>query len=346
MLNGVKQKLFFIALFLLGFPVSVLAHENYVLTKEQINAGMSDWSVNVFSTLKDPVNLRMGLGIGSLIALGLLLYYFFERSRRGIWLHQQLAKAEGFGHVVLRLALAASFLASAQTFSYLGPEISIFSLPLGSLIHYLLYILGFMLLFGLFSEIVGGISLVIIILATTVYKDYIFTYFNYYGEFFALIFFGSRVISLDRLLFGLNKIKQKYKHWEIAIIRVTYGISIAYPAISIKLLHPGIIITIVHQYHLDQFHWLFPHDPLLVSLGAGLLQVLLGIFLVVGFETRLSTFATFVLMLMSVLFFKEAVWPHYILLALAFYLIINNGGELSLDHKIMEKAKLQFNQQA
>ncbi len=318
----------------LFFPKVSYAHENYVLTKEQINGGVKDFSINVFSTLSNPGNLKIALlvGLGSFVVI--VLYFFFQHSRSGIWLDGQLNKLEGAGHVVLRLALAASFIFSAHTLSYLGPEISVFSLPGGTIIRLLLYILGFALILGIFTELVSIISLGILLLATYVYKDYMLTYFNYFGEFIALIIFGSRIFSLDRLFFGVSKLQQKYKKYEIAIIRTTYGISILYPAISIKLLHPIIIVDIVNQYNLTQFHWLFPRDPVLISLGSGLAQVAVGIAIIAGFQTRLNSLVTFSLMILSVIFFKEAVWPHYILLALALYLVINNGGEFSLDAKI------------
>jgi uncharacterized membrane protein YphA (DoxX/SURF4 family) len=337
-MKALKQKSILI-LFLLFAPFWAWAHENYVLPGDQINRGMRDWSINVLSALKDPVNLRLSLVIGLLIGFGIILFYFFQKSNFGLWLDTKLEKLQPFGHVVLRVALAVSFLASAATSAFLGPEISIFSLPLGSVIRILLFVLGIMLALGVYSEVVGAVSLVIITLATFVWRDYIFTYFNYFGEFLALIFFGSRIFSVDRIMFGLKKLQNNLKKYEVALIRITYGISVLYPAITIKLLHPIIIIQIVNQYHLNQFHWLFPHDPLLISLGAGLTQVLVGTFLILGFETRLSTFITFVLMVLSVIFFQESVWPHVILLALALYLMITGGGEWSLDHKLMRRSR-------
>src|SRR5258708_9555028 len=100
-----------------------------------------------------------------------------------------------------------------------------------------------------------------------------------------------------------------------------------YPAITYKLLHPEVIIDIATRYNLMQFPWLFPRDPLLIALGSGMAQVVVGFFLILGFQTRLNTLITFCLMFMSVIFFKEAVWPHIVLLALALYLFINNGGD-------------------
>ncbi len=320
-------------------PAFTFAHENYVLPQSQIYTGMHDWSINVFDALKNAENVRIALAVALGSAIAIILYFFFQKSEIGREFDAKIKKLEPFGHVLLRVALGASFIASAMTYSYLGPELHISTIPPGMILRPIVFALGVLMLIGLFDEIVGALALLTIISATLVYKDYMLTYFNYYGEFLALMFFGSHVLSLDRVIWGKKKISAKLKNLEIAIIRVTYGISILYPAISIKLLHPKIIIDIINQYHINKFHWLFPHDPLLIALGTGFAQVAVGICLIFGFETRLNTFVTFTLMLMSVLFFREAVWPHYILLALALYLIINNGGDYSIDHYILNKFK-------
>lgn len=337
MKNKNKLLLAVAPLFTLLSPLMVSAHENYVLTKAQINADMAYKGLNVFSSLKDWGNLQVALavGIGSLIAM--ILYFLFQQSRAGQVFDQTLKKAEGFGHVVLRFALGASFIFSAYTNSYLGPEISLQTLPIAAIIKPALYILGALMILGLWSEIVGAASLIILLMATWVYKDYMLTYFNYLGEFIALLLYGSRIFSLDKIIYKTKEWSEKYKDYELALIRITYGISIMYPAIIYKLLHPEVIIDIVNRYHINQFHWLFPHDPLLIALGTGMAQVAVGICLILGFETRVNTFITFSLMALSVLFFKETVWPHFILLALALYLLINNGGNFSLDHYLLTK---------
>lgn len=328
---------FLITLFL---PQRTFAHENYVLTQQQINQGMQDNSIYVLDALNNPANVA----IGSLVAVGTLvlivIYFLFQKSKPGIILDENLKKLEPFGVFILRIALGASFLYSAFTNSYLGPEISTSSLILGNVIHYSLYILGALLILGLFNNLTGFLSLIIIILATLTYKYYMMTYFNYFGEFIALMFFGTRFIAFDKFLPDLiGKLTASIKKFEIPIIRITYGVSILYPAISIKILHPTIIIQIAKQYHLNQIHWLFPQDPLLISLGTGLTQIAVGLFIIVGFETRMASFITFLLYLMSILYFKEEVWPHYILLALALYLVINNGGKYTFDSLFVKKWK-------
>ncbi len=318
-------------------PVKGFAHENYVLTKDQIDVGMRDWSINVWSALKNPENLKIGLwvALGSLLVF--ILYFIFSYSKIGLAFDKKMQGFEPAGHVVLRVVLGISFIASAYFNSFLGPEIPLSSIPLGSTLRYALFILGVLLALGIFTEIVGALGLVILLMAAFVYKDYMLTYFNYFGEFIAFIFFGSRIFSVDKFISGAKLLALKYRDWEIALVRVAYGISVMYPAIVIKILHPVIIVEIVKQYRLTDIRWLFPQDPLLISLGAGLTQIAVGIFIILGFETRLNSFVTFILYVMSILYFKEAVWPHYILLALALYLVLNNGGKFTLDEWLKKK---------
>ncbi len=315
-------------------PVTAAAHENYVLTKAQIKADVNFQGPGVLSAILQAGNLSVALSVGFISSLVVVLYFFFQHSDLGQKFDGRLKKLEGLGHVVLRTALAASLIFSAYANSFLGPEIPLTSLPLAFILKPALYVLGLLMLLGLWSEMAGAASLAILLLATWVYKDYMLTYFNYLGEFLALIWFGSRTFSLDQLLYKAKAWAGRRHDLELALIRITYGISIMYPAITFKLLHPEVIVDIVNRYHLTQFHWLFPHDPLLIALGSGLAQVVVGLCLIFGFETRLNTLVTFVLMSLSVAYFKEAVWPHYVLLALALYLMINNGGNWSLDYYI------------
>lgn len=318
-------------------PAITSAHENYVLTKSQIDAGMQDWSLNVWSALDKPGNLKTGLGValGALIAFAAYLFFYF--SRIGLALDKKLQGLEPVGHAILRITLAASFIASAYFNSFLGPEIPLSSLPAGAVLRYALFALGIMLALGIFTEIVGIAGLAMLVITTFVYKDYMLTYFNYFGEFVAFIFFGSRIFSLDKLISGIKSFTEKYRDWEVALIRVTYGISVLYPAITIKILHPIIMVEIAETYHLADIHWLFPPDPLLISLGTGLTQIAVGLLIIFGLGTRLSSFVTFMLYILSIIYFKEAVWPHYILLALALYLVINDGGKFTIDEWLKKK---------
>jgi uncharacterized membrane protein YphA (DoxX/SURF4 family) len=331
-----KRSWFYLFGLLTFLPHIVSAHEQYVLTSPQINADIAATGPSSWSALNDPVNFRIALCVflGSLILF--IIYFLFDHSKAGRRFESFTNRWEPWGHVILRIALAGSLIASAYFDSFLGPEIPIVSLPFAFIIKPALYVLGFMLIIGFWSEVAALLSLVILFIATYVYKDYMLSYINYLGEFVALIFVGSRIFSIDRVFYHRKFWVEHYQKYEVALIRITYGISVIYPAIVYKLMHPEVIVDIVTRYNLTQFHWLFPADPLLIALGTGIAQVVVGTCIILGFETRLNALITFTLMVLSVLFFKEAVWPHYILLALALYLMINNGGEWSLDHYFEE----------
>ena len=326
-----RKWLFLSALTACVVPVIAFAHENYVLPKAEIASGMADWSINVWSSLQTPGNLLVALKFGFGFLVLLIAYFMFQNSTWGDAFDAWLRRGEAFGDSILRIVLGISLIFSAHLHSFLGPELPLNSIPGGNYWAVIMYILGILLVTGLFSRIAGAGTMLIMIVAALVYKDYMLTYFNYFGEFLTLILFGSYIFSLDKL-FALKKtVSEKIRNWEALIIRTTYGISILYPAITIKLLHPIIIVWIDQQYHLSSIHWMFPSDPVLIALGTGLTQIAVGLALMFGFETRLNAAITFVLYVMSILFFKEVVWPHYILLALALYLVINNGGDWTLD---------------
>ncbi len=327
------KKIFgFISVTVVGFvPFLASAHENYVLPAGDIERGMQDWSINVWTALTTPGNLFPAIKFGGGLVVAYVLYFFFQRTALYARLDAWLRKGEDGAGSMVRIVLGISLVYSAYSHVFLGPEIPLSSIWGGEYLQIVLYILGIMLVCGLWSRIAGFGAMIIMILTTIAYRDYMVTYFNYFGEFAALALFGSYVFSIDRLFDKKKVVMEKIKQWEAVILRVTYGVAILYPAITIKLLHPSIMIEIVNQYHLNSIHWLFPQDPLLISLGTGLTQIVIGLAIIIGFETRLSSVITFVLYVLSILYFKEVVWPHYILLALSAYLFVGNGGDWTID---------------
>lgn len=313
------------------FSSSAFAHEQYVLTQHQFGKDMQDTNLQVFSALSSPENALIALKVGIGITILFILTFFFQHSRWGRKLGEFLDSFDSLGHLFLRVALAVSLFASAYFSSFMGPEIPLSSLPFSFLLLPFLYATGILLLFGLFTRIAATIGLGILLLTTYVYGEYVITYLNYFGEYIALIIFGSYAFSLDNKFFGISTLVKKYQNLELFLIRVTYGISVMYPAVTIKFLHPAVIVDIATRYKLAEIHWLFPSDPLLISLGTGIAQVLVGAMIIIGFQTRLASLITFFLYGLSILYFKEAVWPHYILLSLALYLVVNNGGKWTLD---------------
>src|SRR6185369_13157412 len=110
----ILQSVLFLPLAFL-LPKIASAHENYVLTKDQIAAGMSDFSINILTALKSPGNVRVALAVGLFSTLGVIIYFLFFISEAGQKMDIFLRKLEPLGHVIVRMALGVSLIFSAYT---------------------------------------------------------------------------------------------------------------------------------------------------------------------------------------------------------------------------------------
>lgn len=329
----------------LVFPSLAFAHEAYVLSPEQFHQGLTESGTNPFAALRNPDNLRIFLTISGVIVALLVLNFLFRHSKPGRALNEGLGKLSRFGPVVVRLAIGVSFLFSALSWSFLGPEIPLQSLMFPEILRIGLFISSILIVTGLFAELAALIAFIVFGFAVLAHGFYLMTYLNYLGELVVLLFFGSRYLSLDRIIFGLKKYFMKLQKYETAIIRVCYGIGFTFTAISVKFLHPQLTSTVVIEYNLTRFHWLFPQDPLLVVFGAGLAELIIGIFIIFGFELRLTVFITLIYLTLSLIYFRELVWPHLILYGISIDLMVDKE-RFTLDHffdriKILRRMRLK-----
>lgn len=320
--------------FFSGICSQASAHEIYVLSSHKFAQGLHAPTVNTWKSLTNPANLQLTviLVIVTLVVLAGLFY--FRYTKLGLNINKQLKKLTHVGFFVIRIALAASFLYAGATNSIFGPELSLHTLPLHSLLPLVEYLIGFLFLFGLFTEFAAILALILYFLAVLTHGVYMLTYLNYLGEIIALILFGSRFLSLDRFLFGKLQRFSKLREYENTIIRICYGAALLYAAIYVKIIHSQIPLDVVTQYHLNHINWLFPSDPVLIVLGAAIVEVVVAVFIIIGFTTRFTNIILMFYLTLSILFFKEAVWPHYMLYGISFSLLFTGGGTLSVDEAL------------
>lgn len=325
---------------LAGFlPVQVFAHEAYVLSKAQFENGLHTSGPNVFNALRSSSNLRVFFLISIVIFAVLVVNFLFSRTRIAKEISNKLEKLSRFGPLLVRLAISASFFFSALSNSFLGPEIPLDTMPYGLMLRAGLFLISFLILLGFFTELAGLVALISFTIAATVYHWYLASYLNYFGEIIVLILFGTREQwSVDRWMFGKLRRFFTIKLYEIDIVRAFYGLALMFVAVDVKLLHPNLTMLVVNQYHLTQFHWLFPHDPLLVTLGAALAELTIGLFILLGFQLRLTVLITLFYITLSLFFFREMVWPHFLLYGISFNLLITPQ-KLSLDNWLAKKFK-------
>ncbi len=312
-------------------PSLAFAHEAYVLTRSQFAAGLADHSLNAWSSLSDPGNVALTIKIAVAITIAMVLAFLVRHSAWGRRTDAKLKSYSHVAHLITRVALAGSFFFAGLTFSILGPELPLNTIPLGTVVQLGLMISSVLLLIGLLTPIAAAIGLLSIGLAASTYGAYIFTYLNYVAELFVLLVLGAQHFSVDRWLKWFTPWWKKLIPYEATIVRVGYGLALMYAAVNVKLLHPMLTVMVVRQYNLTQFHWLFPPDPLLITLGAAITEFMIGFLIAIGLQVRFVTIVTLFYITLSLAFFREAVWPHFLLYGIGLALLIHGGGKLTLD---------------
>lgn len=321
-------------LFFTGIFSQASAHEIYVLSNQKFAQGLHAPTIDTWKDLSNPANAQFTAIIVVITLVVLAAFFYLRYTQLGLTINKQLKKLVHCGLFVIRIALAASFFYAGATNSIFGPELALHTLPLHTFLPFVEYSIGFLFLFGLFTEFAALLALILYFLAVLNHGMYMLTYLNYLGEIIALILFGSRFLSFDRLLFGRLQRFSKLKAYESTIIRVCYGAALLYAAIYIKIIHSQIPLDVVTQYHLNHITWLFPSDPFLIVLGAAIVEVVIAVFIIVGFSTRLTNIVLMFYLTLSILFFKEAVWPHYMLYGISLSLLFTGGGALSVDEAL------------
>lgn len=324
---------------LFGNPQITYAHEAYVLPQYQFSRGLQTFSAHPLAPLLDTSHLQISLIITIGAALTYTLCIVWATTPYAALLDRYIKKAAVIGPLVIRIAIASSFYFSAQGNELLGPELSLLIFPYHAILRFLLYLTALMILFGVFTEIAAAIGIFLYICAIHFYGGYMMTYTNYLGELLVLFLFGSRFLSFDLLSFGKKlffKGLEKYKDLEIPIVRILYGIALIYAGYTIKFLHQDLSIAVYNQYHLQNF---FHASAAFIAAGAGLSEILIGLFILIGFAQRLTILLSVIFITLSLMYFQELLWPHAILFGISFSLFINSADQFTIDRYLIPWAR-------
>jgi len=324
-----------------GFILSVVfffvyktleAHEAYVLPHDTFWSVLNGPFNNLaFQAFKNSHNIYTALIIASSVLVLLALNFLFRQTNLGQKVHRFFESFAHFGPQFVRISIALALFFSALSYSFLGPELGIDALPYASLMRVALFAVSIMIALGLFTEIAAFMGLVVFASGFYYFGSYFITYSNYLGELIVLLLFGMRVFSVDKYIFGRLGHLQSFEKYETLIVRVLYGVALIYAGITVKLLHPELTIEVINDWNLTQFHWLFPSDPLLVTFGAGVVETIIGLFIIFGFEMRLTILISLFYITLSLAYFRELVWPHLLLYGISFNLLVQPE-TFTLDH--------------
>lgn len=327
------------SLFFISSAQFVFAHEAYVLTHNEFQQGLMIFATNPFASLFDPKYIHMSALITLCIIAVYFLNFLWAATDTAATLDGIIKKAHVIGPLIIRAAISASFFYAAFANAVLGPELSLVSLPGGAIIRFLLFVLAVMIFLGFFTEFAAATGLLIFFYMTYFSQGYMMTYANYFGELLVLFLFGSRFFSLDLLFFGkrtLFSFLEKYRSLEIPIVRILYGIALIYAGYTIKFVHEILSIEVYNQYHLVNFF----HAPAdFIAAGAGLSEIVIGTFILLGFAQRITTLISLIFITLSILYFREMLWPHFMLYGISFSIIINSADKFTLDRYIIPLVK-------
>lgn len=324
----------------LSLAKKALAHEAYVIPDKDFWGTLASApSPNAIEALQNPHNLNIALSVFWGIVALILLNFLFRFTSLGQAVHRAVERLSPLGPFFVRAAIAASFFYSARTMSFLGPELPIASMPFAETLRWGLYVSGTLIAVGLFTELAALIGLIMFTVSLFTFGSYMATYLNYAGELIVLLLFGMRRWSIDSWFLGPLKRFISWEKYETTIVRIGYGLALIYAAVAVKLTHPSLTESVVTRWNLTQFHWLFPSDPLLIALGAGLAELAIGIFILVGFEMRMTVLISLFYITLSLLYFKELVWPHLMLYGISLNLLVQPE-VFTIDHMLFRHHRL------
>jgi uncharacterized membrane protein YphA (DoxX/SURF4 family) len=312
-------------------PTHMYAHEAYVLTRQEFQRGLLSVAPNPVESLLDFSHWKISLLITIAIIINYGLIELWATTELEKKLDTFVRKAHIIGPLVIRLAISASFFYAAFANAILGPELSLNGVVGGEVIRFLLIFLSLMILVGLYTEVAALIGICIFLYMVSYYGDYMITYANYFGELVALFLFGSRFLSFDRLFFGKKLwigLLEKYKSFEISLVRILYGSALLYAGYTIKFQHEILTVWVYNEYHLNNF---FHASASYIASGAGLSEMLIGFLIFIGLGMRFTILISLVFITLSLLYFHELIWPHLMLYGISFSLLINSADILTVD---------------
>ncbi len=313
--------------------LALIAHEVYVLDEKTITAGQHDHAVNIWSALNNAHNLILFVICAILIATLFVFALYLKSKPLFKRIGKQIDKATIIAPDIIRIAFGASLLFSASHAALYGPELPLHSFVGGNFIQVLLWVSGTALIIGLWSRVWAVLMAFVWVYALILKGPYLLTYTNYFGEALAVILLPLQRMSLDFIITGKQKTAKIMAHadYSMPIARLLFGFSLAYTAVSVKFMDTALSLDVVNRYHLTRY---FPFDPLFVVLGAALIELAVSLLYMAGLLQRFTTIIFLIFMTLSLIFFKESVWPHYLLIALGIGISLHKPDKWAMDGRI------------
>ncbi len=333
-------------------PWVVSAHEVYVLSSSQINQALAMPSFNLWTEI---VSHLSQFGFWAFIGILLVFGIFWISTMR--FLERRLdpffLKIRPYATFIARLTIGLSFLAAAFYQAIYGPELPLVANfgPYAGPITLALVLIGLAIVVGFYARLAALIALVLYGILAYEHGSYMLTYVNYLGEIIVLLILGAHSLSLDRLFrrksagspvsvrpAWFRNFADYLKPRSFAILRVLFGTALIYASVYAKILHNGLALLTVEQYHLDK---LLGFEPHFLIMGGAIVEILIGLFFILGIEIRFTSLFLLFWLSLSLWFFGEVVWPHLILIGIPIAYVFYGYDDYSVEGYFFRNKKYE-----
>ncbi len=302
-----------------------LAHVDYVLSEaEQLELKGSDF-VFISSPLFDIWNLVT-------IALAILLAAACVYAARTVgWLRDRIRYFRGrtrsyqeYIPLLLRFSLAIALINAGSQQALVSPAIAG-----DTMLSTAQIILGFLIMIGfaLSPAVLAALGLCVI---TLIVNPQLINNLEIISTVLALLLLGQAKPGVDDLLgIPAHNLGEKYRNWVPLILRLGLGVALIHMAITEKFFNPHLFGTVIEQYQLTSY---LPFTTGMWVMSGALIELVLGLALVMGWQTRMVSVITFFVLSLSFVLFKDEVYAHASIFGTLSVLLITGGGLWSLDN--------------
>lgn len=326
------KKILFASLFaIFAFTNSAAAHVGYVLTQEEFVANSGQDSSYILKAISSQATINIVASVILAVALIAFIYRksIFLKSWAGR-VADRLKTYDEFLPWAIRLSLGIALI-GAGTAQVLVSPIQLAT----SNVAFLEILLGFFFMAGflLIPSTLLAIGLYIFGLSGNFYLLGNLDFLALAVAFLAL--HNERPGFDDIFNFKILHALKIKRSFASPILRVGIGGAMMFLALYEKILNPHLSELVVNNFHLTS---VIPVDPSLWVVGSGIVEFVIGLMLILGLFTRLSSVIAFGVLSLSFFFFKEAVYSHITLFGLLSILFVLGGGIWSLDSIIFGKS--------
>lgn len=311
-----------------AFTTKAYAHVGYVIGQSDFSAHLGRDNNYFFSPLSNKNDLLMIFAT----LIGVFVIYFLAWKIKHIrnWILAIKLRLDTYTEYVpwiLRLSLGIALIGASVAHVLISPILKVGAFAGMELV------IGFGLLSGFLAvpSAIVGVALYVVAVSQ---NFYIIGNIEVAMSLLALLILGTARPGVDDLLGVPHLHAERLKKYVPLLLRLGIGGSLVFLSIYEKVLNPHVSELVVQKYHLIS---IIPVGAAMWVFAVGMIELAVGLFILIGFQTRLVSAIAFLVLATTFFFFKEEVYSHVTLFGVLSALFITGGGAWSLDSMLKKR---------